>query len=210
MSRSTTMALAFAMAAAAGACAAHQAPTPTVRPQLTGRWVLAQGDTTGPVADSTTVRPAGGVLPAGERGGRHGGGHGDGRDRADSGPRFDPEALGAAAAAVSRGLARVNIAQTDSAVHLDFADGSYFDVATDGRRQQDIWRNIGRIESSARWTVAGLVFERKIEADEGPSITVKQTFARAAGADRVTVTTEIKGQSPRPFTFRRALVPATT
>ncbi len=208
MSRSMTMALAFALAAAAGACAGH-APAPTIRPQLTGRWVPARGDTatTPAIVDST----AGRVLPAatGERGGRRGSRGGEGREGAESSQRFDPEALGAAAAAVNRGLAQVNIAQTDSVVHLDFADGSYFDVPTDGHHRQDIWRNIGRIESSARWTEAGLVFERKIE-EENAAVTVKQTYARAPGADRLTVTTEIKGQSPRPVTFRRVLVPATT
>ncbi len=208
MSRLTTIALALAVAATAGACAHQPPPAPTARPLLTGRWV-APRDSAGAVRDTAIAAAPDVIQPTSEREGRRGGrggGYGGDRDERGSGggPHYDPEALGAAMAAVSRGNARVNIAQTDSTVHLDFADGSYFDLPTDGRRRDDIWRNVGRIQSSAAWTAAGLVFERKTE--EG--VTITQTFARAPGSNRLTVTTVLKGQTPRPVTIRRTLDPA--
>jgi len=207
MPRLRTIALALAVAGVTGACTL-QVAAPAPRPQLTGRWVPARGDSASTAHDSTTERPVNLLLPGGEREGRGGarGGYGGEREGGGSGggPRYDPEALGAAMAAAIRGQARVNIAQTDSIVHIDFADGSYFDVPADGRRRDDIWRGIGRIQSSARWTPEGLVFERKTE--EG--VTVTQTFSRTAGSDRLVITTMVKGPAPRPVTARRVLEPA--
>ncbi len=210
MSRLTTIALALAVAATAGACAHQPPPAPAARPLLTGRWVMPR-DSAGATRDTAVAAAPDIIQPTSEREGRRGGrggGYGGDRDERGSGggPHYDPEALGAAMAAVRRGEGRVNIALTDSTVHLDFADGSYFDLPTDGHMRDDIWRNVGRIQASARWTPAGLVFERKTE----DGVTVTQTYARAAGSKQVVVTTVLKGQTPRPVTFRRVLEPATS
>ncbi len=208
MPRLRTIALALAVAGVAGACA-HQVAAPGPRPQLTGRWVPARGDSASATHDSTAAeRPVDLPLARGERGGRGGerGERGEREGNRSGGPQYNPEALTAALAVATRGEDRVNIAVADSTVHLDFADGSYFDVPIDGRRRDDIWRGIGRIQSSARWAPEGLVFERKTE--EG--VTVTQTFARAAGSNRLVVTTVVKGPAPRPITGRRVLEPATS
>ncbi len=210
MSRLTMIALALAMAGAAGACAHQPPPAPAARPLLAGRWVSARTDSAGAARDTAVAAAPDIIQQTGEREGRRGGrgGYGGDRDERGSGggPHYDPEALGAAMAAVRRGEGRVNIALTDSTVHLDFADGSYFDLPTDGHMRDDIWRNVGRIQAAARWTPAGLVFERKTE----DGVTVTQTYARAAGANQLVVTTVLKGQTPRPVTFRRVLQPATS
>ena len=206
MSRLNAIALALAVAGAAAACA-HNVAAPVPRPQLTGRWVPARSDTASAAHDSTTERPVNLTLPGREREGRGGtrGGYGGEREGGgNNGPRYDAEALGAAMAAATRGEDRVNIVQTDSTVHIDFADGSYFDVPTDGRRRDDIWRGIGRIQSSARWTLEGLVFERRTE--EG--VTITQTLARATAGNRLVITTVVKGPAPRPITARHVLEPA--
>ena len=102
--------------------------------------------------------------------------------------------------AVHRGDARITIAESEGSVHLEYADGSYFDLRTDGRKQDDIWRGVGRIRAGAHWSEAGLVLERRIEET---GVTVTQTFARPAGGARLTVTTEVKGSAPRPLTLQK-------
>ena len=193
---------ALALAGSAAACV-HRAPPPSLRPALTGNWVL--------VADSGHARPTaltattsdlpdrGDESSGAARGGRGGerGERGEGGyNRARS---YDPEAVQVALAALARGEGRVHIVQTDTSVHLDFADASYFDLATNGHGGDDVWRNVGRIKSMARWTDAGLLFQRKL--DNG--VTVNQTYTRPAGSPRLVVETVVTGPVPRPITQRR-------
>jgi len=112
--------------------------------------------------------------------------------------------VAAALAAVRRGEARITIVQTDTTIHFDYADASYFDMVPNGHKQDDVWRNVGRITSMARWTEAGLLLQRKTE----DGVTVLQTFARPAGSNELTVTTVINGPVPRPVNEKRVYVPA--
>ncbi len=199
---------ALALGGAAAGCA-HHAPPPALRPMLTGSWVL--------VADSGHARPtvanaqpganmAPAEIPEPRRGGRGGergerGGEG-GYNRART---YDPEAMQIALAALARGESRVTIVQTDSTVHFDFADASYFDLVPNGHSGDDVWRNVGRIKSMARWTETGLLFRRKLEEN---GVTVDQTFSRPAGSNRLIVQTVVSGPVPRPVTQRRVYDPA--
>ncbi len=195
---------ALALAGLAAACA-HHAPPMTLRPALTGSWVLLadSGHATPTVAAAPTGyvdRGDEGVSTRGGRGGR-GGERGErGEGGANRARTYDPEAVQAALAALARGEEHVNIVQTDTSVHLDFADGSYFDLATNGHSGDDVWRNVGRIKSMARWTETGLLLRRKIEEN---GVTVDQTFSRPAGSDRLIVQTVVKGPVPRPINERR-------
>ncbi len=191
----------IAAAATAAACA-HRAAPPTVKPALAGRWTLAGSGAkadTGALASAATGGAD--IVPERPRTGERPG-YAD-RDRESGMRAFDPGAMRAAVEAVEHGDAHITIAEGDGSVHLEYADGSYFDLPTDGRKQDDIWRGIGRIRAGAYWSETGLVLERKIE-DTG--VTVKQTFARPAGSPRLTVTTEVKGSAPKPLTLRREYV----
>ncbi len=193
---------ALALAGSAAACA-HHAPPPALRPQLTGSWVLVadSGHATAAAANApVNLAPA--DVPETPRGGARGGRGGERGERGESSGRassYDPEAMQMAVAALARGEPTINIAQTDTSVHLDFADASYFDLALNGHSGDDVWRNVGRIKSMAEWTDAGLLFRRKL--DNG--VTVDQTLSRPAGSDRLIVQTVVKGPVPRPITQRR-------
>lgn len=203
-------ALATMVLAGIAAACAHNVPAPALRPALAGSWVL--------VADSGHARPSlaaastneslpepvseGGGMRGGRRGGGERGERGDGGyNRART---YDPGAVQEALAALTRGEPRLNIALSDTAVHLDFADASYFDLTTNGHSGDDVWRNVGRIKSSARWSEAGLVFRRKL--DNG--VSVEQTYSRPSGSNRLIVVSVIKGPVPRPITERRVYEPA--
>ncbi len=184
-------------------------PPPALRPALSGAWVLRSDTTPAARLDTTAAsRPAyrgGGEGGYGGRGGRRGGGErGEGGPGGGRGATYNPEAVAVALAAVHRGEARITIVQTDTTVHFDFADASYFDLVPNGHKQDDVWRNVGRITSMARWTDAGLLLQRKTE----DGVTVAQTFARPAGSNEMTVTTVIKGPVPRPVNEKRVYVPA--
>ncbi len=200
----------MAVAGTAAACA-HNVPAPALRPALTGSWVLVadSGHARATVASASTNEslPEPPAEAGGMRGGRRGGERGERGDGGYNRARtYDPGAVQEALAALGRGEDRVNIAQTDTSVHLDFADASYFDLTTNGHGGDDVWRNVGRIKSSARWTEAGLVFQRKL--DNG--VTVQQTYSRPAGSNRLIVVSVIKGPVPRPVTQRRVYEPAPT
>ncbi|HEX9107994.1 MAG TPA: hypothetical protein VF832_12215 [Longimicrobiales bacterium] len=183
------------LAGVAGAACAHRAAPPSVRPALAGRWLLAGSGAkadTGALAVSSTPD-----LPPPMTTSRPG--YADRRE-SYAARAYDPGAIRAAMEAVRRGDERITIAESDGSVHLEFADGSYFDLPTDGHGQDDIWRGVGRIRSAAWWSDAGLVLERKIE---DTSVKVTQTYARPAGSARLTVTTEVKGAAPKPLTLRR-------
>ncbi len=191
----------LALAGSAAACA-HHVPPAALRPMLTGRWVLVadSGHATAAAANApANLAPADIPEPSRARGGRGGerGERGEGGSGRSS--SYDPEAMQEAVAALARGEPAINIAQTDTAVHLDFADASYFDLPINGHSSDDVWRNVGRIKSMAEWTEGGLLFRRKL--DNG--VTVDQTLSRPAGSDRLIVQTVIKGPVPRPITQRR-------
>ena len=193
--------LLIAAAASVAACA-HRAAPPAVRPALAGRWILATSGSkadTGAIANASAANSEMARSPAGRSGDRRGE-YGD-REGGGYGARsFDPAAMRAAVEAVRHGDARITIAENADSVHLEYADGSYFDLRMDGHKHDDIWRGVGRIRAAAYWSEAGLVLERKFE-DTG--VTVRQTFARPAGSPRLTVTTEVKGSAARPLTLRR-------
>ncbi len=193
-------AAALALAGAAAGCA-HHAPALALRPQLTGSWVLLPDSGHAAAAAATMpVNLAPVEAPEAPRRGGRGGERGErGEGGSSRASTYDPEAVQEALAAVARGEPRINIAQTDTSVHLDYADASYFDLRTNGHGGDDVWRNVGRIKSSAEWTDAGLLFRRKL--DNG--VTVDQTLSRPAGSDRLIVRTVVKGPVPRPITQRR-------
>ncbi len=211
MTRGIATAAALATLALAGfaAACAHNAPPPALRPQLTGSWVLVadSGHARATVAAGpTNLAPA--EIPESPRRGR-GGERGGERGERDGGSSrastYNPEAVQIAVEALGRGEARVNIVQTDTLVHFDFADGSYFDLNPNGHGGDDVWRNVGRIKSMARWTETGLLLRRKIEET---GVTVDQTFSRPAGSTRLVVQTSVSGPVPRPVTQRRVYDPA--
>lgn len=198
MRKIAALATAIAISGAAAACAGH-APVPkTQQAPLSGVWVPATS-----IAHSATDTSSGNrmapEMPTGrEQGGDRGGRGGYGGERGGYGaPRrtnYNFGAVDAALEAVSRGASRISIQDDGKQVHFRFADNSYFDLVPDGSSHDDVWRNVGRIKSMARWTETGLLLQRKL--DQG--VTVQQTFSRPAGADRLTVLTVVKGPIPRP------------
>ncbi len=206
MWKKIALALVAGLALASAAACVHSAPPPSLRPALSGAWVL-RGDGTSATVDTTTSA-RGAYRGADEggyagRGGRRGGERGEGGS-GSRGATYNPEVVAVALAAVHRGEARITIVQTDTTIHFDFADASYFDLVPNGHKQDDVWRNVGRITSMARWTDAGLLLQRKTE----DGVTVAQTYARPAGSNEMTVTTVISGPVPRPVNEKRVYVPA--
>ncbi|MBX6363670.1 MAG: hypothetical protein IRZ00_07370 [Gemmatimonadetes bacterium] len=191
----TRIALVALVAASAAACGPKQTAGPAARPDLSGTWVVqrqadrsdeaADAGVDGLLASPATPGPGAGERRPGGRDGGMGGGPPGGR-RSDV--SFD--AVRQALAAVRRAGERLVVEQTDSIVHISYADRSYFDYRPDGRKVDDIWRGIGRIKVKARWTDAGLQVERRIE-DGGARVI--ELYARPAGSSRLIVTTTIPG-----------------
>ncbi|HET9986061.1 MAG TPA: hypothetical protein VFQ38_20845 [Longimicrobiales bacterium] len=187
----TRIAFAALVAAFAAACGPKQTAGPVARADLSGTWVVDRKGDRSPAA--TSAGADGDQEPAGmtpeERGERRRGGM---RGGPSAGRRSDvsPEAVRQALEAVRRAGERIVIQQTDSIVHISYADRSYFDYRPDGRKVHDIWRGIGRVTAKARWTAAGLEVEREIE-DGGAKVV--ELYSRPAGSARLVVTTTIPG-----------------
>lgn len=186
----TRIAFAALVAAFAAACGPKQTAGPVARPDLSGTWVVDRKGDGPPAAASADgdQEPAG--MMGEERGERRRGGGMRGGPSAGRRSDVSPEAARQALEAVRRAGERIVIQQTDSIVHISYADRSYFDYRPDGRKVHDIWRGIGRVTAKARWTAAGLEVERQIE-DGGAKVV--ELYSRPAGSARLVVTTTIPG-----------------
>jgi hypothetical protein len=79
----------------------------------------------------------------------------------------------------------MTITQTDSAITISDADGRTRTYHTNGK-EETIQLDAGPIGVASRWEPAGLLIRYRVEKDRE----IRYTFARAAGARQLLVTTQ--------------------
>jgi hypothetical protein len=91
----------------------------------------------------------------------------------------------------------ITVNQSDSTVVLTYANGSSFEIVTDGKEREKAITGLGDVKVKAEWKDGQLVIERKLE----DGLKVREEYTRGPDSPRLLVVTSVSGL-PRDLTFR--------
>lgn len=191
------------VAATAAGCAANGSGASAPRSDLSGTWVPRAGGAASAQATSASGEDGVDRMIARDTGRRGRAGSGMGRER--GGERGDFGEMGemgyanSSFAALRRSEQRFTIQQSDTLVHISYADRSYFDLRPNGKKHADIWRGIGRIEIRADWKDGALEVTRYME----DGTTIHEAYSRAPGSPDLVITTRVDSQRGKGPEIRR-------
>jgi len=196
--------IATTFTASLSACSSRgNASEPGPRPDLAGNWVRNAGESETPAERLMRGRD-GGSPPEGSRGGggagrggmRPGGGMGGARG---GGPEMQErmERARTTIQMLTEEGSSITVNQSDSTVVLTYANGSSFEIVTDGKEREKAITGLGDVKVKAEWKDGQLVIERKLE----DGLKVREEYTRGPDSPRLLVVTSVSGL-PRDLTFR--------
>jgi hypothetical protein len=191
-----------ALALLIAACAAHRGRAGMPVVDLAGTWVLNAGQSETPELGERGGRS--GIVPQRRIGvgvrPRIGPGPGPSRGLDDA-----LAELRGVVQALHRGSARLEIAHSNAATTVTFADTTSLYLRNNGARIRTFWRGVDEVEARGRWRGSAFVIERRLEI----GLEVRETITRATSSAQLVVQTVIEGSPLREVKFKRVYDRAT-